>query len=158
MKQYITMLKNGDSLYYQTIESMDYRFAVISRLLRPYFRPGELVDWLMDDKKKSTGNEWVSIDKEPGVIALYDVSDSMDETYTGEYLLVEKRFEMSVKNFAEILYQWEQLRVSRPEIILIVIHEDNHVSLETDPVMMDTFNFNKRRAVQRQSLYGSSFY
>ena len=50
------MLKNGDSLYYQIIESMDYRFAVISRLLRPYFRPGELIDWLMDDKKESTGN------------------------------------------------------------------------------------------------------
>jgi len=139
MKQYITMLKNGDSLYYQIIESMDYRFAVISRLLRPYFRPGELIDWLMDDKKESTGNEWVSIDKERGVIALYDVSDSMDETYTGEYLLPEKRFEMSVKNFAEILYQWEQLRISRPEIILIVLHEDNHVSLETNPTIIKEY-------------------
>jgi len=39
---------------------------------------------------------------------------------------------MSRKNFAETLYQWEELRVSRPDTILVVIHQDNHVSLETD--------------------------
>ena len=51
----------------------------------------------------------------------------------------EKRFEMSKKNFAEVLYQWEELRVSRPDIILVVIHEDNHVSLETDPKIIKEY-------------------
>ena len=46
---------------------------------------------------------------------------------------------MSRKNFAETLYQWEELRVSRPDTILVVIHQDNHVSLETDPTVIKKF-------------------
>ncbi|MBP6869886.1 hypothetical protein KBC04_03325 [Candidatus Babeliales bacterium] len=139
MKQYITMLKNENSLYYQNIEAMNYKFAVISRLFRPYFRPGELIDWLIDNTKTMRSSDWVSINKERGIIALYDVSNSMDETYTGDYLDPEKCFEMSVKNFTEIVFEWEKLRVSRPDIILIVIHEDNHVSLETDPIIIKEY-------------------
>lgn len=75
----------------------------------------------------------------------------MDETYTGEYLDPAKRFEMSLKNFADILFEWEKLRVSRPDIVLIVIHEDNHVSLEAHPRVIKeyqdagyVFDFNKK--------------
>ena len=139
MKSCVIMKKNEKYDVYTFKGKEDKRFFVLIQILSNDFRPGELIDWLIDDKKESTGSEWVSIDKERGAIALYDVSDSMDETYTGEYLLPEKRFEMSVKNFAEILYQWEQLRISRPEIILVVIHEDNYVSLETDPTIIKEY-------------------
>ncbi len=107
MKQYITMKKTVQFDMYKALEAGDCRFAVLWQILSDDFRPGELIDWLMSDNKTAEGNEWVYIRKERGCIVLYDVSDSMDETYTGEYLLPEKRFEMSVKNFAEILYQWE---------------------------------------------------
>ena len=124
---------------YQRLETMDSTFFALTRVFTDMFRPGELIDWLMDEKETVEANEWVYIRKERGVIVLYDVSDSMDETYTGEYFDETKRFEMSVKNFAEIIYQWEELRVSRPETILIVIHEDNHVSLETDLVIIKEY-------------------
>ena len=103
------------------------------------FEPNELINWLYDEKQTSTGNEWVSIDKERGAIALYDVSAWMDETYTGEYYDPEKRFEMTIPNFLTILITWEELRVIMPDIILIVIHEDNHVSLETDPIIIKQY-------------------
>lgn len=136
MKEFVTLkLLQIDG--YKVLEIVDSRFYSLYEVLEyyfyhNYFKPGELIEWLMSDSNTAEGNEWVYIRKERGVIALYDVSDSMDETYTGEYLDPAKRFEMSVKNFAEILFEWENLRVSRPDIILIVIHEDNHVSLEAD--------------------------
>jgi hypothetical protein len=105
MKQYITMKKTVQFDMYKSLEAGDCRFAVLWQILSDDFRPGKLIDWLMIDNNTAEGNEWVYIRKERGAIALYDVSDSMDETYTEEYLLPEKRFEMSVKNFAEILYQ-----------------------------------------------------
>ncbi|MBP6869757.1 hypothetical protein KBC04_02660 [Candidatus Babeliales bacterium] len=111
----------------------------MSKILSNNFRPGELIDWLMDETKTMRSSDWVSINKERGVIALYDVSNSIDETYTGDYLDPEKCFEMSVKNFTEIVFEWEKLRVSKPDIILIVIHEDNHVSLETDPIIIKKY-------------------
>ncbi len=46
---------------------------------------------------------------------------------------------MSSQNFIEILMEWEKLRISRPDIILIVIHEDEHVSLETDPAIIQAY-------------------
>ena len=155
MKLCVMMIKNKDYDMYTfkalNKDSNDWRFSPLGKLLSDKFRPGELIDWLMDVKKESVGNEWVSIDKERGVIALYDVSASMDETYTGEYLDPAKRFEISIKNFADLLFEWEKLRVSRPDIILIVIHENNHVSLEANPRVIkeyqDTdsfFDFNKK--------------
>jgi len=150
MKQYITMKKTNTFDMYRALETGDHRFAVLWQILSEDFRPNELIEWLWDEKQIAECNEWVYIRKERGVIALYDVSDSMDETYTGEYLDPTKRFEMSVKNFVEILYQWEELRVARPDVILIVIHEDNHVSLEIDPHIIKeyqdagyVFDFNK---------------
>jgi hypothetical protein len=150
MKQYITMqsMQTGG---YKILETMDSKFITLRQTISDDFRPDELIEWSMSDSNTAEGNEWVYIRKERGVIALYDVSDSMDETYTGEYLDPAKRFEISVKNFAEILFEWEKLRVSRPDIILIVIHEDNHVSLEADPRVIKeyqdagyVFDFNKK--------------
>lgn len=124
---------------YQYLEHMDYRFGSIAQVTNHKFTAGQLLDWLMNEKKTSIGNDWVSIDKEDGVIALYDVSDFLDETYVGDYFNPAKRFEMSIQNFTEILLRWEELRVSKPDIIVIVIHEDNHVSLETDPVIIKEY-------------------
>ena len=143
MKLCVMMIKNKTYDVYTfkvfNKDSNDWRFSPLGKLLSDKFRPGELIDWLMNVKKESIGNECISIDKENGLIALYDVSASIDETYRGEYLDPAKRFEMSVKNFAEILFEWEKLRVSRPDIILIVIHEDNHVSLEADPQVIKEY-------------------
>ncbi|MDP3788561.1 MAG: hypothetical protein Q8Q60_04595 [Candidatus Chromulinivorax sp.] len=150
MKQYVTML-SMESGGYRFVEKMDHKFGVLAQIAGDDFRPDELIEWSMSDSNTAEGNEWVYIRKERGVIALYDVSDSMDETYTGEYLDPAKCFEMSLKNFAEILFEWEKLRVSRPDIILIVIHEDNHVSLEANPRVIKeyqdagyVFDFNKK--------------
>ena len=139
MKQYITMKKTSSFDMYKSLEAGDYRFAVLWDLLSDDFRPEQLIEWSMNDNNTAKGNEGVYIRKERGSIALYDVSDSMDETYTGEYLDPENRFEMTIENFREVLEKWEKLRVSRPDIILIVIHEDNHVSLETDPVIIKEY-------------------
>ena len=149
-KQYVTM-KTMQSGGYKTLETMNYRFAAITQLFSEYLRPGELVDWFSHEKRGTAGTECINIRKERGAIALYDLWDE----FCGEvpYSIIpdlDKRFEMSSKNFAEIIYQWEELRVSRPDIILVVIHEDNHVSLETDPVIIKeyqdagyAFNINK---------------
>lgn len=143
MKEFVTLkllqtdgykvLEIVDSRFYSLYETLEYYFY------HNYFKPGELIEWLTSGSNTAKGNEWAYIRKEKGAIALYDVSDSMDETYTGEYLDPTKRFEMTLKNFTEILYQWEELRVSRPDIILVVIHEDNHVSLETDPAIIKEY-------------------
>ena len=143
MKKFIT-LKPMQTGGYKVLEVVDSKFYSLYEVLEYHFYQTKfsaknLIDWLIDEKETGEGNEWVYIRKERGIIVLYDVSDSMDETYTGEYLDETKCFEMSVKNFAEIIYQWEKLRVSRLDIILIVIHEDNHVSLETDPVIIKQY-------------------
>ncbi|MBV8660913.1 MAG: hypothetical protein JO129_02100 [Candidatus Dependentiae bacterium] len=141
MKQYITMKKFDDSIYYQILEPMNFKFVAITRLFDPFIRSEQLIDWFSDEKKTVEGNDWVEIRKERSAIALYDISDQLNEEYPS--IMVEldpaKRFEMSRKNFAEIIYQWEELRVSRPDIILVVIHEDNHVSLETDPTIIKKY-------------------
>lgn len=94
----------------------------------------------MNEKRTVEGNELIDIRKEDGKIILHDMSDSAyDDTISPYELNPEKRFEMSAQNFIEILLEWEKLRVSRPDIILIVIHEDNHVSLETDPCILKEY-------------------
>jgi len=145
MKQFITLklMKTGG---YKVLEPVDSRFYSLYEILDIHYYQKKfsgigLIDWLSDEKKTSEGNEWVSIDKEQGAIALYDMSDQFGDEAAS--LLIEtdpeKRFEMSYKNFAEILYQWEELRVSQLDIILVVIHEDNHVSLETDPTIIKEY-------------------
>ena len=132
MKLCVIMQKDSQYNIYTFKGPNDWRFHPILQIFSDDFNSGQLINWL-NDEKKSTGNESVSIDKEDGVIALYDVSASMDETYTGDLIDPEKRFEMTVENFRDVVEKWEELRVSKPDIILLVIHEDNHVSLETDP-------------------------
>jgi len=133
MKQFITMKKSQEYDVYTFTGSGDWKFGPIIQLFDPFMRSGWLIEWLGDDEETIDGNECVDIRKEKGAIALYDVSDGLDEEV---YISIDpdptKRFEMSRNNFAEILYRWEELRVSRPDTILVVIHEDNHVSLETD--------------------------
>ena len=120
--------------------SGDWRFGPIIQLFSPSMNPGELIEWFSDEKT-SEGNEWVSIDKERDAIALYDIGDQFEDEIASFLidLNTKKRFEMSRKNFAEILYQWEKLRVSRPDIILVIIHEDNHISLEIDPKIIKEY-------------------
>ena len=125
---------------YKFMGSTDWRFRPVTELFSEYIRSGELIDWFSDEDQTVYGNENIVIYKEKGVIELYDRSNELSENgYISIFPDETKRFEMSVKNFAEIIYQWEELRVSRPDIILIVIHEDNHVSLETDPVIIKQY-------------------
>ena len=130
------MIKN--SKHYQGLEIGDHRFFCIGVLFSPYIRPNQFIEWFHDDKETVEGNEYIRIYKKIDCIEMYDIGDRMsDETIFNLDPL--KRFEMSRENFAEIIYQWEQLRVSRPDIILVVIHEDNHVSLETDPIIIKEY-------------------
>ena len=143
MKQFIT-LKPMKSDGYKVLEKVNSQFYSLYEILdlhfyKKYFSNPDLINWLFNENRTLESNDWVYIQKENDKIALYDISASMDETYTGEYLVPEKRFEMSYKNFEEILTKWEEVRVSRPDTILIVIHEDNHVSLETDPVIIKQY-------------------
>lgn len=138
MKQYITMNKIHKYDMYQFLGIMDHRFASISQLFDPFIFRGQLINWFYDEKRTSYGNEWFEINKEHGLIALYHTADRMsDETIFDLDSL--QRFEMSRKNFAEIIYQWDELRVSRPDTILLVIHEENHVSLEIDPIIIKEY-------------------
>ena len=140
MKQYITMQKNKSSTYYSGLEMGDYRFFIINQLFSPFIRPHQLIDWFMNEKRTVEGNELIDIRKEDGKIILHDMSDSAyDDTISPYELDPAKKFEMSSQNFIEILMEWEKLRISRPDIILIVIHEDEHVSLETDPAIIQVY-------------------
>jgi len=132
MKQCLIMKKNQKYDIYQFFGSGDWRFAPLTELFSPYRWSNELIDWFYDEKRTSFGNELISIDKKQNFIVLYDTSDQLDETYVGPMRDPAKRFEMTRENFLQIIHQWEELRISRPDIILVVIHEDNHVSLETD--------------------------
>lgn len=139
-KEYLTMNKLKEYNRYQFIEAMDYRFAALSELFSFFIKPGELIEWINNKNRTTAGNECLDIRKESGCIALYDTSDGLNEdVYISITPDPEKRFEMSLKNFAEIIHQWEELRITRPDIILVVIHEDNHVTLETDPVIIKEY-------------------
>lgn len=139
MPEYVTMTDNDGTTQYRIVETIDERFSCIKELFSPFMRPYKIIIWFFDQKDESYSTEWVSIQKENNIIALYDVLDSMDEEYTGEFLNPDKRFEMSRENFIDLLYHWEELRVSLPETILIVIHDDNYVTLETDPVIIKQY-------------------
>jgi len=127
---------------YRVAESVDYRFAAITKLFGYDFRSGELLAWLDDEKQPSTTTEWVSIRKKDEKIVLYDLSPFFgDDTYSSINSMLEEAesFEMTIENFREVLEKWEELRTSRPDIILIVIHEDNHLSLEIDPSVIQQY-------------------
>jgi len=138
MKEYITMvtMKSGG---YKFLEPMDSRFLILSELVSA-FQPGRLIDWLIDNKRNVTGNALVDIRKQGDMIMLHDMSDSAyDYTISSYDLNPANRFDMALKNFSEIVFAWEELRISKPDTILIVIHEDNHVSLETDPEIIKAY-------------------
>lgn len=140
MKQCLFMNKSQTYDVYTFKGSTDWRFVPILELFSPYIRPGELINWFCDEDQTVDSYECVDIRKEKGAIALYDTSDGLNEdVYISIFPDETKRFEMSRKNFAKIIYQWEELRVSRPDIILVVIHEDNHVTLETDPAIIKEY-------------------
>ena len=125
---------------YRFIEKMDSKFIALTRLFTTSPRYKNIIDWLHDEKDHSYCYQYADVCKEQGVIALYNTLDRIDYE-ADNYVDCDptKRFEMSYKNFAEIIYQWEELRVIRPDVILVVIHEDNHVSLETDPVVIKKY-------------------
>ena len=64
---------------------------------------------------------------------MFDEDDPEDAKYLNE------KFTMTKENFSQNIHQWEELRVVRPDIILVVIHEDNHVTLETDPTIIKEY-------------------
>ncbi|MBP6869930.1 hypothetical protein KBC04_03550 [Candidatus Babeliales bacterium] len=163
-KEFVTMNKIQEFNIYEFVQPMDDRFAGLKELFNPFKVTGiqNLVEWLMDDTKISKGNEFISISKERGVIALYYIYDKM---ISDEYGMIINNmcdptncFDMSVKNFTEIVFEWEKLRVSRPDTILIVIHEDNHVSLETNPKIIQEYQdagyaFDITKAPKRMEKY-----
>ena len=141
-KECISLYKAEPYKFYYGTQIADYRFSSIYQIVSDEFEPGELIEWFMDATKESITSASTSIRKQRGMIGLYDISEYFaDDNYMciNDMLFLEKRFEMSFKNFGEILFAWEELRVSRPDIILIVIHEDNHVSLETDPAIIKEY-------------------
>jgi hypothetical protein len=93
----------------------------------------------MDEKQRSIHTEFVCIEKERGVIAIYDISDFLDDRYSGEFYDPAKRFDMSIKNFAQVVMQWDALQEHKPDIVIIIVHEDKHVSLETDPEIIEMY-------------------
>lgn len=133
------MQKSKEYDIYTYKGSSDKRFFNIKQILNDDFQPGQLLDWLWNEKKISLTSEWITMDKERGGIALYDISASMDETYCGNYIDPTKRFVMSVKNFAELMIEWDTLRVSRPDTILLVIDDNDYVSLESDPAIIKQY-------------------
>ena len=143
MKKFITMrpMNTGG---YKFIEKINSEFYSIYETLELHivqikFSGLNLIDWLFDTEDECYATELLCIDKQNNKIVLYDTSDSMDEEYTGEYLNPNKRFEMSRENFIDLLYSWEKLQVSKPDTILIVFHEDNYVTLETDPIIIKQY-------------------
>jgi len=140
MKQSVTMKLIKDFDIYTCLNPSDYRFGVIWQLFNTRFEPKKYLNWLYDNQRIGTGNEFFDICKKKETIALYDRSGWLEgEEYLSIFPDENKRFDMTYKNFEEILLQWEELRVSMSETILIVIHEDNHVSLETDPVIIKEY-------------------
>ncbi len=138
MKQYITML-SLESGGYRFVEPLNYKFGTLAEIVSNSFQRGQLIDWLWNENEVSLSSEWITMDKERGGIALYDISASMDETYCGNYIDPTKRFVMSVKNFAELMIEWDTLRVSRPDTILLVIDDNDYVSLESDPAIIQEY-------------------
>lgn len=134
------MQKNKNYDMYKSLEAGDHRFINLWQLFSDKFEPGELINWFMNDKRTVDGNELIDIRKEDGKIILHDMSDSAyDDTISPYELDPTKKFEMSAQNFIEVLLKWEELRVSRPDIILLIIHEDNHVTLEADSAIIKEY-------------------
>jgi len=144
MKQFIKLQLTENNDYFIT-GKIDLKFYLIHETLTYHLslthcKEPNLLDWLYDIEKTVHGDEFFDIRKKKETIALYDRSGWLEgEEYRSIFPDENKRFDMTYKNFEEILLRWEELRVSMPETILIVIHEDNHVSLETDPLIIKEY-------------------
>ncbi len=143
MKQSVTMKLIKDFNVYTCLNPADYRFGVIWQLFDLSLEPRQLLEWFNNKQETSFISDYSFIIKKENCIALYDISHGFEEesTYVTINSMIDenKRFDMSYKNFEEILLHWELLRVSMPDIILLVIHEDNHVTLETDPKIIKEY-------------------
>ncbi len=141
MKQFITMQKTKTFNIYRSLQAGDHRFIALWFLFDRYINPHELLEWFYDKEEVIFATEWISVYKKDKCITLYDFSDLFGDETRG--ILREpdenKRFDMTYKNFEEILLHWELLRVSMPDIILLVIHENNYVTLETDPKIIKEY-------------------
>ncbi len=140
MKEFITMQKVSGFNIYRSLQAGDHRFIALWELFSPFLEEKKYLKWLYDQSRTATGSEFITIHKKDGAISLYDHSEWLEgEEYRSIFPDENKRFDMTYKNFEEILLHWEELRVSRPNIILLVIHEDNHVTLETDPKIIKEY-------------------
>jgi len=142
MKQYVTMLKI-ESGSYQKLETMNPTFFALTRLFsfNPFARPSRLIEWFDSDSLYFSGSSFVGVDKEGDFVNIYNLNGEcmFDEDDPEDAKYLNEKFTMKKENFSQIIHQWEELRVAGPDIILIVIHEDNHVSLETDPVIIKQY-------------------
>jgi len=143
--EFVTIKRLKEYPTYQILEPLDTRFHSVYNALRFHYSQTQwkrknLIDWLMDEDDKHTSGDYVDINKEHNKIVLYDEFDQYGDdrsSHTAHDLT--QRFEMTVKNFAEIVYQWQQLQETPPDIILLVIDEHNHVALETDPLIIKAY-------------------
>ena len=141
MKQYITMSKIIKYDMYKIIEIMDPRFLALTELFSPYIRAGKLVEWFNSNNLYFAGSNYVGVDKEGDFVKIYNLNGEcmFDEDDPEDAKYLNEKFTMTKENFSQNIHQWEELRVVRPDIILVVIHEDNHVTLETDPTIIKEY-------------------
>ena len=141
MKEYVTLKFIENSSYFQGLEIGDYRFLALTQLFSPHIRASRLIEWFKSDNLYFSGSSFVAVDKEGDFVKIYNLNGEcmFDEDDPEDAEFLEKKFTMTKENFSQIIYQWEELRVTRPDIILVVIHEDNHVTLETDPVIIKEY-------------------
>ncbi len=125
---------------YRSLQAGDHRFIALWELFNLSLEPRQLLEWFNNKQDTSFISDYSVIHKKNHTIAIYDISHRFNAEEENIYypsinsmMDENKRFDMTYKNFEEILLHWELLRVSMPDIILLVIHEDNHVTLETDP-------------------------
>jgi hypothetical protein len=135
MKQCLMMQKIKEYNLYQFAGSKDWRFIPLTELFSPHIRSGRLIEWFESDNLYFSGSSFVAVDKEGDFIKIYNLNGEcmFDENDHEDVEFLKQKFTMTKNNFSQIIYQWEELRVTRPDIILVVIHEDNHVTLETNP-------------------------
>ena len=50
-KEYVTMKKIENSVNFEGVEIGDFRFTAIAVIFDPFIKSGELIEWLMDEKK-----------------------------------------------------------------------------------------------------------
>ena len=134
------MIKNRKYDVYTYSGSTDQRFISLMELFRGYIRNDQLIEWFYSDQLYFTGSSYVGIDKRGDFIEIQNLpSEYFDETDPETEELLNQKFIMTKQNFAKIIHQWDELRITRPDIILVIIHEDNHVSLETDPIIIKEY-------------------